>query len=101
MKGEVYNTIPIECESSSFESICSELIELQNRKNQDYGNSFSENVSEFGMVAAIIPITNKTNRLKQLTKQEAQVKSESIRDTLVDLACYAIMALQEVDKLNK
>lgn len=86
---------------SSFKSICTELIELQNKKNKDYGNSFSENVSEFGMVAAIIPIANKTNRLKQLTKQEAQIKTESVRDTLIDLACYAIMALQELDNLNK
>lgn len=88
--------------SKNFKQICSELSELQEKKNADYGNSFSENVHEFGLLAAIIPITNKTNRLKQLVKVgSAEIKEESIKDTLTDLACYAIMALQEIDNLNK
>jgi hypothetical protein len=37
-------------------------------------------------------------RLKQLIKQEAQVKDESIRDTVLDLANYAIMTVMELDK---
>lgn len=81
---------------SKFELICSELIALQKAKNADYGNSFSESVEEFGLTAALIPITNKVNRLKQLMKSDAaQVKDESIDDTLRDLACYAIMTLAE------
>lgn len=86
---------------NKFDQICSELVNLQARKNIDYGNSFSENVQEFGLIASVIPITNKTNRIKQLVKQDAKVKTESLRDSLVDLACYAIMAIEEVDKLNK
>lgn len=86
---------------NNFDQICSELVNLQARKNIDYDNSFSENVEEFGLIAAVIPITNKTNRIKQLVKQDAKVKTESLRDSLVDLACYAIMAIEEVDKLNK
>lgn len=86
---------------NKFDQICSELVNLQARKNIDYGNSFSENVQEYGLIAAVIPIANKTNRIKQLVKQDAKVKAESLRDSLVDLACYAIMAIEEVDKLNK
>ncbi|MFT3994808.1 MAG: nucleotide modification associated domain-containing protein [Dysgonomonas sp.] len=81
---------------NKFESICNELITLQKAKNTDYGDSFSKSVQEFGLTAALIPITNKVNRLKQLVKSdEAQVKDESIDDTLKDLACYAIMTLAE------
>lgn len=82
--------------NNKFESVCSELIALQKAKNADYGGSFSESVKEFGMTAAIIPLSNKVNRLKQLIQSDsAQVKHESIDDTLKDLACYAIMTLVE------
>lgn len=81
---------------NKFESICNELVVLQKAKNTDYGDSFSKSVKEFGLTAALIPITNKVNRLKQLIQSDsAQVKDESIDDTLKDLACYAIMTLAE------
>lgn len=81
---------------NKFESICNELVTLQKAKNADYGDSFSKSVKEFGLTAALIPITNKVNRLKQLLQSDsAQVKDESIDDTLKDLACYAIMTLAE------
>ena len=81
---------------SKFESICKELITLQKAKNADYGNSFSKSVQKFGLTAALIPITNKVNRLNQLVKSDsAKVKDESVDDTLRDLACYAIMTLVE------
>lgn len=84
---------------SKFESICNELVTLQKAKNADYGDSFSKSVKEFGLTAALIPITNKVNRLKQLLQSDsAQVKDESIDDTLRDLACYAIMTLAERKK---
>lgn len=81
---------------NKFESICNELVTLQKAKNADYGDSFSKSVKEFGLTAALIPLTNKVNRLKQLIQSDsAQVKDESIDDTLKDLACYAIMTLAE------
>lgn len=89
---------------NKFESICNELVTLQKAKNADYGDSFSKSVKEFGLTAALIPITNKVNRLKQLVQSDsAHVKDESIDDTLKDLACYAIMTLAEkrVDYDNK
>lgn len=83
---------------NKFESICNELVALQKAKNADYGDSFSQSVKEFGLTAALIPITNKVNRLKQLINSDsAQVKDESIDDTLKDLACYAIMTLSEME----
>lgn len=83
----------------NFESICTELINLQSKKNTDYGDSFNKSMDEFGMIAALIPLTNKVNRLKQLViNGDAQIKSESIDDTLRDLACYAIMTISNLKK---
>lgn len=83
----------------NFKSICNELIDLQSKKNADYGDSFSKSMDEFGMTAALIPLSNKVNRLKKLVlKGDAQIRSESIDDTLRDLACYAIMTIINLKK---
>lgn len=68
------------------------------RKNADYGNSFSEQFQEYGLLSLIIRLDDKMRRLKQLYKNEAQVKDESIRDTLLDLSNYSIMGVMELDK---
>jgi hypothetical protein len=61
------------------------------RKNQDYGNSFEEQMDKRGHVAGIIRLEDKLRRIDQLTTNEAKVKDESLSDTLIDLANYAIM----------
>lgn len=72
------------------------------RKNTDYGNSFSQLYAEFGLLSTVIRLSDKLGRLKTLTQQEALVKDESIRDTLMDLANYAVMTVMELDnRVNK
>lgn len=69
-------------------------------KNQDYGNSFSEAHEEFGPIAGLVQIGHKYNRLKNILtgdKLELQVKDESLRDTLMDLANYSILLLMEME----
>jgi hypothetical protein len=68
-------------------------------KNADYGNSFGESYEEWGIISAVVRMDDKMRRLKQLTKKSAvaQVKEESIKDTLLDLANYAIMAVMELE----
>lgn len=60
-------------------------------KNHDYGNSFFDSIDEDGLVAAKVRIKDKVNRFSNLIKEENQVKDESLTDTLLDLANYAIM----------
>lgn len=67
------------------------------KKNMDYGDSFSKSYQEFGLVAPVVRMSDKVERLKSLSKGEAQVKDESIRDTLLDIANYAIMTVVEVE----
>ena len=48
------------------------------------------------LVMPCMRLEDKLNRLKTLRKREAQVSNESIEDTLMDLANYAIMTLVEM-----
>lgn len=77
--------------------ICAELNEMYRKKNQDYGDSFHLSYLEEGAAMARIRLGDKLNRYKALTRNPdaQQVKGESIRDTLLDLANYAIMTVME------
>ena len=73
-------------------NICDSLNDLYKKKNQDYGDSFGKSYKEYGLTMSCIRLEDKLNRLKSLNKNgNAQVKDESIQDTLMDLANYAIM----------
>jgi len=78
--------------------ICKELNELYENKNHDYGDSFGETYRKLGLISAVTRILDKTNRLQTLCTKEQLVRDESIRDTLIDLANYAIMTIIELDK---
>lgn len=64
------------------------------RKNHDYGNSFEKSLDTFGLVAGIVRMNDKFERLLSLTQgnKDALVGSESLVDTLEDLSNYAAMA---------
>lgn len=80
----------------SFKAICDAMLDLYHRKNLDYGNSFGESYKEFGLKAAVIRLGDKYRRLKSLEQRENLVENESIEDTLIDMANYAIMTLVEM-----
>lgn len=84
---------------NAFEDVTLELRSIYDAKNRDYGDSFSKSFEEEGMAMVRIRLGDKFNRLKNLTRgAEQQVKDESVRDTLMDLANYAIMTVMELDK---
>lgn len=80
----------------TFKQIANGLTELYERKNADYGNSFSKSFEEFGLTSPVIRLSDKLERLKTLSKQEAKVKDESIQDTVMDIAVYAMLTLMEL-----
>lgn len=63
------------------------------KKNHDYGNSFEESLDKHGIVASIVRMGDKMNRLESLTddSKTQKVGSESLLDTLEDLSNYAAM----------
>ena len=78
--------------------ICEEINDLYARKNHDYGDSFHQTFVEEGMAMARIRLGDKFNRFKTLSRSgEQKVDDESIRDTLIDLANYAIMTVLEME----
>ena len=80
-------------------AICNALTDLYARKNQDYGDSFHISYVEEGMAMPRIRLGDKFNRFKNLTRTEkVLVSDESVRDTLLDLANYAIMTLIEMER---
>lgn len=83
-----------------FKRITDEMAQTYERKNHDYGNSFSHSYQEHGPIAGIVRIGDKYNRVKQLlvNKETAHVNNESAVDTLLDLANYAIMLAMEIQK---
>ena len=76
-----------------FMDITTNMAKTYAAKNHDYGNSFEESLDEFGLVASVVRLGDKMNRIKSLIKKEAQVKDESIKDSLLDMANYAIMTV--------
>ena len=92
-----YNSVA----ASSFSSILKEMQELYDRKNHDYGNSFSETIQEFGFTPAVARINDKLKRVKQMVKGEQMQVDESMRDNLIDIANYCVLTIIEIDKQNK
>ena len=79
--------------------ICLELNNIYEKKNADYGNSFENSLDKHGMIAGIVRMDDKMSRLISLnSKNEQQVMDESLRDTLMDLANYAIMSVMWLDE---
>lgn len=85
-------------QTSKFASLLEEMRETYDKKNRDYGNSFSRTVQKYGLLAAAVRMEDKLNRFQALIKNKEQcVKDESIRDTLMDLANYCLMTVLELE----
>jgi len=80
------------------EEIFDELKTLIISKNRDYGDSFHLLYEEFGLQSVYIRLKDKINRLGSLVSKEAEVKDETIKDTLSDLINYSILTLLELEK---
>lgn len=94
--------IPILSEVDKFKAITEKMADLFRRKNHDYGNSFELSLNEEGLAASRIRMGDKWNRFKKLSRSasriDAEVDDESLRDTLIDMANYAIMTVMWLDE---
>ena len=82
---------------AEFQKITADMYKTHIEKNNCYG---SGNIAELGMKGTFCRIHDKVSRLKQLVwkADENAIKSakgmnESVEDTLLDLANYAVIAL--------
>ena len=83
---------------NAFEDVTIALRNLYDAKNRDYGDSFGKSFEEWGLPMSCIRLTDKLNRLSSFAKgQDMKVNDEGVKDTLMDLANYAIMTLVELN----
>ena len=80
------------------QQVLAELNRLYARKNHDYGDSFHLTFEKWGLPMAAIRLEDKLQRFETLIREESRVQDESIRDTLIDLANYAVMTVMELDR---
>ena len=95
---------PIE-RPKTFDELCQGIMDLHKRKNTDYGNAFHELYQKFGPLSYVYPrLYEKLKRVESLlvnkgkadTKDGALVADEKISDTLLDIATYCIMTVEEM-----
>ena len=85
-----------------FDDILKEMSDVHQRKNSDYGNNFHKRYEKYGFLTALLRLTDKMERLENIyEKGEIQVKDESVEDTLLDLANYAVMTIVELRNNKK
>ena len=91
--------IPINAKAERHKKLCQLLNEIYVKKNHDYGDSFHLTYQEEGMAMPRIRLTDKLNRFKALSRKAVrQVDDESLSDTLLDLANYALMTILELEE---
>ena len=88
-------------DADRFKEITDKMFETFKAKNHDYGSSFSNLFKECGMTYAYGHMAEKLERVKSLMKDDTKVNGESMRDSLLDLANYAILTIMELDKTRK
>lgn len=88
-------------DAKAFRDITNKMYDTFEQKNTDYGNSFHKIFKECGMTYAYGHMAEKLERINSLRKNEAKVKGESMKDSLYDLANYAILTIMELEKNEK
>lgn len=66
------------------------LGKLLDKKNQDYS---SANIAKFGLQGIVVRLSDKIERLANLTKKNGEGNFESIEDTLRDIAGYGLIGI--------
>ena len=76
-------------------NLCEYIHNLYETKNSDYGDSMHPLYEEYGLTAFNVLFSIKLNRIKSLMTKD-KPNYESLEDTLMDLANYALIALTEM-----
>lgn len=94
---KIFERIFIMTDAELFKKITTNMAELFAKKNANYGNSFEKLYADLGPVAGLVSLHNKLDRATNLIKG-GKNDFESLEDTFIDLANYAIMNVIELKK---
>jgi len=86
-----------------FDKIMNEARELFIRKTNDYVGSKNQNeflVNALGLRGRFVDLWRKIMRLKTLVwdGDSSKVKDETIKDTLIDMLIYSVMAINDFER---
>lgn len=82
-----------------FQEITEDMFKTYCKKNKDYDNAFDKSLDKWGLSIAAIRLGDKLNRFESYVKNGSfAVDDEGVRDTLSDMACYAIMTIMYLNK---
>lgn len=85
--------------SNKFKPYTDKLAATLQEKNQAYGDSFTESVDKFGKTVIAVRLSDKFNRICNLIKnRKLKENDESLEDTLLDTAGYAILGLKYLEE---
>lgn len=89
----------IEEEIKEFDKIIKHMSDIYRAKHHDYGQSTKDTFRRYGPVSMAVRMRDKLNRFDRLIefakRDENSFVDESIYDTLIDLANYAIITMIE------
>ena len=97
---KVIDSYPNTCKE--FEAIQSEMFDLFLRKQADYGPTNigmgsevvdTDDKAKRSLIGLSVRLNDKVQRLLNLTLNNKEPNNESLEDTLIDIANYAVMAL--------
>ncbi|MDB6265119.1 nucleotide modification associated domain-containing protein [Lactobacillus amylovorus] len=75
------------------------LADILQSKNVAYGDSFTKSVDKYGLSVIGARLSDKYNRIEHLiTHHELKENDESLEDTLLDMAGYAILGLKYLEE---
>jgi len=78
---------------NKFNDILNPIAELLAKKRNDYGDNYELGRDKRGPVSFYLRIEDKLNRIEQLDSNTAQVKDESVLDTLNDIIGYVTLEI--------
>jgi hypothetical protein len=81
----------------NIDEILEEASSLLIRKNTDYGDAWKRS----GIIGLLVRLGDKLTRVENLNGRRALVADETIRDTLIDIIGYAVLALIVNDKSDE
>jgi hypothetical protein len=74
----------------AFEKVCQELLAMFIKKHKDYGKG---NILDMGELGIAFRISEKFNRIKHLLMNNKKATNETIEESWIDIAVYAVVAV--------
>ena len=80
------------------EGMCKFLSQTLSKKNKDYDNSFEQTIKDYGLITIPITLEHKMRRISNIIKKNREhLINETLEDSLLDLAGYAILSVIILD----